>query len=88
MITNFDSQVAGALFMHSARESDISSASYMVADISLADYGRKEINIAEHEMPGLMTIREKFADSRFLVSKYKDMIMAFSFIKTLVNNNN
>ena len=34
---------------------------YKVADINLADYGRKEIEIAEHEMPGLMSIRRKFA---------------------------
>ncbi|EJT99238.1 S-adenosyl-L-homocysteine hydrolase [Dacryopinax primogenitus] len=33
--------------------------SYKVADISLAAFGRKEIEIAEHEMPGLMYIREK-----------------------------
>ncbi|MDD3357012.1 MAG: adenosylhomocysteinase [Dysgonamonadaceae bacterium] len=32
---------------------------YKVADISLADFGRKEIEIAEHEMPGLMALREK-----------------------------
>ena len=33
---------------------------YKVADISLADFGRKEIDIAEHEMPGLMALREKY----------------------------
>jgi adenosylhomocysteinase len=33
---------------------------YKVADISLADWGRKEIEIAEHEMPGLMAVREKY----------------------------
>jgi adenosylhomocysteinase len=32
-----------------------------VADLALADWGRKEINIAETEMPGLMAIREEFA---------------------------
>lgn len=37
---------------------------YKVADISLADYGRKEINIAESEMPALMTIRRKYAQSK------------------------
>jgi len=37
---------------------------YKVADISLADWGRKEISIAEKEMPGLMTIREKYAASK------------------------
>ena len=34
---------------------------YKVADITLADFGRKEIEIAEHEMPGLMAIRNKYA---------------------------
>ena len=34
---------------------------YKIADISLADWGRKEIDIAEHEMPGLMSIRQKYA---------------------------
>ncbi|HEX2531078.1 MAG TPA: adenosylhomocysteinase, partial [Burkholderiaceae bacterium] len=34
---------------------------YFVADLGLADWGRKEINIAETEMPGLMAIREEFA---------------------------
>jgi len=34
---------------------------YKVADISQADWGRKEITIAEHEMPGLMALREEFA---------------------------
>ena len=36
---------------------------YKVADISLADWGRKELDIAEHEMPGLMSIRKKYAAS-------------------------
>ncbi|WP_440222270.1 adenosylhomocysteinase [Dokdonella sp. MW10] len=34
---------------------------YKVADIALADWGRKELDIAEHEMPGLMSIRKKYA---------------------------
>ncbi len=37
---------------------------YKVADISLADWGRKEISIAEQEMPGLMAIREKHAAAK------------------------
>ncbi len=41
-----------------------SSLPYKVADISLADFGRKEIEIAEHEMPGLMALREKYADEQ------------------------
>lgn len=37
---------------------------YKVADLNLADWGRKEISIAEHEMPGLMSIRRKYAAER------------------------
>src|SRR5882724_13359344 len=37
------------------------AADYKVADISLAEFGRKEIDIAEQEMPGLMSIRNKYA---------------------------
>ncbi len=37
---------------------------YVVADISLADWGRKEIEIAESEMPGLMALRAEYADSK------------------------
>src|SRR3954447_1535846 len=37
---------------------------YKVADISLADWGRKEIDIAEAEMPGLMSIRRKYAAAK------------------------
>ena len=33
---------------------------YKVKDISLADFGRKEISIAESEMPGLMALREEY----------------------------
>ena len=37
-----------------------SDQDYKVADMSLADFGRKEIQIAETEMPGLMSLREEF----------------------------
>jgi adenosylhomocysteinase len=40
------------------------SQDFIVADLKLADWGRKEIRIAETEMPGLMAIREEFASSR------------------------
>ncbi|HEY2346079.1 MAG TPA: adenosylhomocysteinase [Xanthomonadaceae bacterium] len=43
---------------------DVPSHDYKVADLSLADWGRKEIDIAEHEMPGLMSIRRKYAPAR------------------------
>ena len=37
---------------------------YKIADISLADWGRREINIAETEMPGLMALREEYGASQ------------------------
>ena len=39
---------------------------YVIADLNLADWGRKEIRIAETEMPGLIAIREEFAPSKAL----------------------
>src|SRR3954447_26588563 len=41
-----------------------SKGDFHVADLSLADWGRKEILIAETEMPGLMAIREEFSKSQ------------------------
>jgi adenosylhomocysteinase len=40
------------------------SQPFKVADLSLADFGRKEIRLAEHEMPGLMAVREEYAASQ------------------------
>ena len=46
------------------RQASPASPDYVVADLSLADWGRKEIAIAEHEMPGLMAMRRKYAASQ------------------------
>jgi len=43
---------------------DRTAADYKVGDLGLADWGRKEIGIAEHEMPGLMAIRRKYAKDK------------------------
>ena len=43
---------------------EVEQLAYKVADISLAEWGRKEIAIAEHEMPGLMAIRNKYAAAK------------------------
>jgi adenosylhomocysteinase len=47
--------------MNAALKTSPRTGDYKVADISLADWGRKELDIAEHEMPGLMSIRRKYA---------------------------
>ncbi len=43
---------------------DSNKQDYKVADISLAEWGKKEISIAESEMPALMALREKFSASQ------------------------
>lgn len=48
----------------SAQVQKLDPRDYKVADISLADFGRKEIEIAETEMPGLMALREEFGASK------------------------
>ncbi len=42
----------------------LSPSDYRVADIGLADFGRNEIRLAEHEMPGLMAMRQEYGQSR------------------------
>ena len=37
---------------------------FMITNLSLSTFGRKEIDIAEHEMPGLISIREKYSSSK------------------------
>ena len=46
--------------LHLEKKQNNSSFDYKVKDISLAEWGRKEISVAEKEMPGLMAIREKY----------------------------
>src|SRR5690242_8045175 len=46
----------------------LNQTDFKVADMTLADWGRKEINVAEFEMPGLMAIRAKYAKERPLAS--------------------
>jgi adenosylhomocysteinase len=47
-----------------ARPRTVAEGDYKVADLSLAAFGRKEIQLAEHEMPGLMALRREYADSQ------------------------
>ena len=42
----------------------LTAADFKVADLSLAEWGRKEIAIAEGEMPGLMSLREEYGASQ------------------------
>jgi len=48
----------------SVHENGNGSLDYKVKDISLAEWGRKTIQVSEHEMPGLMSIRKKYAPQK------------------------
>ena len=50
--------------MSSAPTRTLQEQDYKVADLSLAGFGRKEIQLAEHEMPGLMAVRAQYAESQ------------------------
>jgi len=50
--------------MNSVTDNKLNTQNYIIADINLADFGRKEISIAEHEMPGLMAIRQEYSKSK------------------------
>ena len=50
--------------MSMTTESTRRTLDFKVADLSLAEFGRKEIRLAEHEMPGLMATRREYGDSR------------------------
>ncbi|MFM7268647.1 MAG: adenosylhomocysteinase, partial [Cyanobium sp.] len=56
MVATPSSPAAAEAFAHLQ-----ATSSYVIADIGLADFGRKELNIAETEMPGLMALRVKHA---------------------------
>lgn len=50
--------------MASDADTPAGDGDYIVADISLADWGRKELDLAEVEMPGLMSLREEYGESK------------------------
>ena len=49
---------------HVATQAETRFNDFVVKDLGLADFGRKEIEIAETEMPGLMALREEFGASK------------------------
>ena len=56
--------MATAVLTPEVKQTKTSTVPYKVADIGLADWGRREIRIAEQEMPGLMSIRAKYAQEK------------------------
>jgi len=66
-LTNVQMDLLWPNYMQSVKNQGESENSYKVADISLSDFGRKEIEIAEHEMPGLMSIRAKYSSEKPLI---------------------
>src|SRR4051812_28435425 len=49
---------------NATKPKSVADGDFKVADLSLAAFGRKEIQLAEHEMPGLMAIRREYADAQ------------------------
>src|SRR5690349_5464068 len=47
-----------------ARRQERNGLEFAIADLELADFGRKELRLAEHEMPGLMALRREYADTQ------------------------
>lgn len=65
MLLHLHSQKNKTFIMSTATKNNIDfDLKYKVKDISLADWGRKEINLAEAEMPGLMALREEFGKEK------------------------
>lgn len=50
--------------MNTVTDINLSKQDYVIADLKLADFGRKEISIAEVEMPGLMAIRDEYSEAK------------------------
>ncbi len=55
---------AGLVAENGARPGSVARPPFRVADLSLAEWGRDEIRLAEHEMPGLMALRQEYAGAR------------------------
>jgi len=76
--------------MNTVTDSKLDTKDYLIADISLADFGRKEIAIAETEMPGLMAIRAEYESSKplkgaFITGSLHMTIQTAVLIETLVD---
>ena len=59
-----NSKKAGKAATNSARRRNAKATDFVVSDMSLAAFGRKEIDLAEQEMPGLMAMREEYGKSK------------------------
>ena len=76
--------------MNTVTDSKLDTKDYLIADIGLADFGRKEIAIAETEMPGLMAIRAEYESSKplkgaFITGSLHMTIQTAVLIETLVD---
>ena len=60
---------------------------YVIADISLSDFGRKEIKIAETEMPGLMALRDKYQSEKATQRCKNSWKFAYDYSDCSLNRN-
>ena len=75
--------------MNTVTDSNLKNQDYVIADLTLAEFGRKEISIAEIEMPGLMAIRDEYAKSKplkgaFITGSLHMTIQTAVLIETLI----
>ena len=63
------------------------TADYKVKDITLSEWGRKEIAIAETEMPGLMALREEYGESEPLSGRKNSWLFAYDNTNSSFNRN-
>ena len=63
-VAEMPTNTASKSIAHGAFEVADGRLPYKVKDISLAEFGRNEIRLAEHEMPGLMALRDEYRDSQ------------------------
>lgn len=60
----------------------MNSREFQIADLSVAAFGRKEIQLAEHEMPGLMAVRAEFAPSKPLRGSQDHRVAAHAILES------
>ena len=65
----------------------LSMEDFKVKDISSAEFGRKEISIAESEMPGLMALREEYSKTKPLKGSRIYWLFAYDYSDSCINRN-
>ena len=71
--------------MNTVTEPKLSNQDYIIADITKAGFGRKEIAIAETEMPGLMAIRKEYASKKTIKRGSNFWLSSYDYSNSGIN---